>query len=340
MKPAPSSSPIFPVLAGALILLLAVGGAWWAWQLLGQVQEEVQTLTDRQGRPGLAQILTRPDGVALAVRETGQLAKLREEIAREDGDLTDPWSRAYEEAQGAGQDWSKDPGRWKDRLIQMRSDLFRRSRESPADRRVLMQDDFFLGLEAFQQRSPAAADLPEVSRDLSAAFRLASLLLDAKDAVAEAYPTPCRLLSLAVPSGNQSPAQERQPPPARPAAGEGGSAGGLAPRFAYEIEIECSPELLFDYVDRLSRDTWLWVPREVRVTNELATFPSRSEIRKGFLPGRAAAGEGEGTTAPAEAPKLLQVLAGKEKIKTKIRLDLIGWPSGQGASSERAVPKS
>lgn len=338
MKPATSPTPVMPFLAGALLLLGAGGGAWWTWQLLGQAQEEAQALTDRQGRPGLAQVLARPDGAAIAVKEARELAKLREEIAREDGELTGPWARAYEEAQGAGQDWSKDPGRWKDRLIQLRSDLFRRSRESPADRRVLMNDGFFLGLEAFQQRSPSAADLPEVCRDLSAAYRLASLLLEAKGSVSEGYPTPCRLLALRVPSESLAKAQEGQAPSPPLRQPLGGSGAGLAPRFTYEIEIECSPELLFDYVNRLSRDSWLWVPMDVRITNELATFPSRSEIRKGFLPGRPA--EEGGAPAPAEVPKLLQVLAGKEKIKAKLRLDLVGWPSGEAPTAERRAPKS
>jgi len=339
MKATPRPTPVLPLLAGSLIFLSAGVGTWWVWQGLGQVQAEAQALADRQGQPGLAQILARPEGVEMTRRETKELAKLREEMAREDSELTGSWSRGYQEALGVGQDWSQDPGRWKDRLIQLRSDLFRRSRESPAERRVLLKEDFFLGLEAFQQRSPAAADLPEVSRDLSAAYRLVSLLLEAKGSLSEGYPTPCRLITLTVPSGNPTKNQGEPPVVAKRPPSPPGPATAAVPRFRYEIEIESSPELLFDYVGRLSQDPWLWVPMDLRVNNELATFPSRSEIRKGFVRGGPAE-EGGGNPDQAEAPKLLQVLAGKEKINSKLRLDLIGWPPAPTPPAAQPTPGS
>lgn len=213
VKDASPKAVSFPLLAGVAVVILAVAAGWGSWSLLSAAHERAQALNERQTRPGLSEVLARPEGTAAALREARELNQACAQLQQNEDQLAASWAQAYKEARGAGQDWATDPGKWKDRMIQLRSEVFRRSRDAVADQRILFSPDFSLGLEAFQQKSPGASQMAEVTRDLSVAYRLVTLLQEAKTSTVEGYPTPCKLVSLRVPSGAKGKGEEEAASP-------------------------------------------------------------------------------------------------------------------------------
>jgi len=323
MKAAMDRGLIMGAAVGGGVLFLAVGFAWLGLGALGEKQTEAQALAERMGNPALAALLSDPAGSTRAGRETAELQKLGKELRERHGGSMEAWSKGTDEAAGEGQAWAKDPGAWKDRLIEVQSRL---QKEASA-KRVKLGPDFYLGLEAFRQKSPTAKEVPALAMHLSVAERLVERLMEARK-VAEQYPTVCEFRSLSAPGlaaedsvvgGGGAAAPKPVPPPAGPE------------RKSFRAEIQCSPEVLYDYVQRLTRDPWLFVITDLSVTNEKQTFPLRSEIAKKFAVSEAATGGS--VTVEKKEKKLLEILAGEESLVVTVAVDFVAWKNPKEAKA-------
>jgi hypothetical protein len=232
-------------------------------------------------------------------------------------------------ASGQGQDWSTDPNKWKDRLIAVNDQLRKNSGKKGSNSKVILADDFYLGLQEYKQRSPTASQVPNLALQLSVAEKLVEILMEAKGMAKEAFPTQCILQSLEGPV-------VRELEVVKPEAGEakaGGVDGGGMVRESYRLQMECSPEVFYGFLGRLSQDPWLFVVMDLSLENEQKEFLKRSEVAKKFEVEKGEpAAEGEasnegarGSVNPQPAMPLLLVLAGKERLKVVMKIDFIGW---------------
>lgn len=323
MKAALDRGQVVSLVLGGGLLLVAGGLAWLGLGALGEKQAEAQALAERMGNPALAALLSDPAGSARAGRETAELRKLEKELREKHGGSLEAWSKGTQEAAGEGQAWAKDPGAWKDRLIEVQSRL---QKEALANK-VKLGPDFYLGLEAFRQKSPTAEEVPALAMHLSVAERLVERLIEARG-VSEQYPTVCEFLSFSAPDL----VTEKSP-----GAGAGavttkaGTSSAGPERKRFRAEIRCSPEVLYDYVQRLTRDPWLLIITDLSVANERQTFPLRSEIAKKFTSSEGATG-GSGTSEKKEK-KLLEILAGEESLSATLEVDFVAWKSPKEAKA-------
>lgn len=320
----PDSQQQLQLAMGAISLLGAAALAWWGLGSLGERQAEAQALADRMANPALAALLADPGGVERANRETGEIQKLEKELREKEGSLLAQWSAETSKLAGDGQDWSSDPGKWKDKLVAVQSEL----QKNAPTHRVQLAPEFYLGLDPFRQRSPAASEVPALALHLSVAHRLVELLFLARK-TAEQYPTACAFQTLSGPGS----VAEKAPTPVAP-----GSRPGPAPagpeRKAFRAEIRCSPEVLYEYVRLLSQDPALFILTNLSVQNEKQLFPLRSEIAKKFSSTEAAPA---GTPGSAQnAKKLLEILGGEESLLAVLDLDFVAW---RNPEEMKAKPK-
>jgi len=310
------------LVAGGVGVLATAALAWWGLGQLGQRQAEAQALADRMGNVALAALLADPGGLDRANREAAELQKLEKELWEKDGSLARQWSEATGKLAGDGQDWSSDPGKWKDKLVAVQSEL---QRTAPSQR-VELAPDFYLGLDPFRQKSPTAQEVPALALHLSVAQRLVELLFEARK-VAEQYPTACEFLRLTGPGSATDQA---------PAAGASERRSGTPPaspeRKAFQAEIRCSPEVLYEYVRLLARDPALLVLTDLAISNEKEIFPLRSEIAKKFSAAEPPSGATPGS--PQETKKLLEILAGEESLRAVLEVDFLAWRN-PGAGKEK-----
>lgn len=319
------------VLAGGLIFLGAVGTlTWLGWGFLEEEQGKAQTLVERIGNPKLASLLGGSEGVQGARREAKQISSVFEEVAKGKNMLVGPWIRATILADGAGQEWAKDPGKWKDRLIETRKKIGLAANAG----NVVLATNFYLGMEAYQQKSPAPEDVPALARQLSVSERLVQNLIEARR-VKEGYPTPCRLevLRFAETPQEELKAATSGSPPKPGVPGPGSS----NPRFS--IQIESSPEVLIEYVRLLSVDDWPFMIRNLQLENEKSQFMKRSEIAKKFQT-EGGSGSAGTTTAKEQAGPgqlLLEVLAGNELVRSRIEVEFHPWAELSSGPSPAGV---
>lgn len=308
------------VLGLAVVGLVVLGATGWlGWSHLQGALGEAQAFVERKSVPKVASAFGHPGGAEKIRQETKELKALHESARQQLDQTVRTWQESWRETSGDGADWSTDPGRWKDKLIETRSFFLQQSRNSEREARVVFPDDFYLSLGEFQQKSPSAEEVPDLARQLSVARRLIEILVQAKREAKEAYPTPCvfRILERLDPAeqkevpGKPPP---RTPPPKSPLV-----------RLSFRMQIEASPEVLFAFVRGLKKDPWLFVIQDLLVQNEQTQFPSRSEIRKKF---ESPKDSGEEAGRSVNRPKLLEVLAGKEKIQATLRIESIGWAPG------------
>lgn len=320
------------------VLVLAAAGvlAWLGLGALGVKQTEAEALADRMGNPALATLLTDPAALTRAIRDAAELEKMENELERQEAKWTDVWVGETQRLAGQGEDWSQDPGKWKDRLILVQSEL----QKNALVRRVSLGPDFYLGLEAYREKSPAPEEVPGLALHLGVAQRLVERLLEARQ-VNEQYPTVCELRMLSGPGSVTEKGSEAPVPAAPPKKGE---AGGGPPRKKFRLEIRCSPEVLYEYVRRLLTDPSLLIITGLAVTNEQQAFPLRSEIAKKFSESGAspeASPEASPDAKKAEK-KLLEILAGKESISALLEVDFVAWAkpaeTGPGEKPPKAKP--
>ena len=305
-------------------LLLAGVFAWMGLAGLAQKQAEALDLAERMGDPALAALLGDPAGISRAAREAAELANLTKLLGESDEGRISQWAQGTREATGEGEAWSKDPGKWKDRLIEIQSGLQKKA----AAGNVRLPPDFYLGLDDFRQRSPAVEEVPRLALHLAVAQRLVELFIAARH-TAEQYPTVGEFQSLSGPGSEKEKMEE--PPPSAPAVKPGPASIRPIPE-PFLVEMRCSPEVLYDYVGRLTRDPWLFLVRDIRVSNEKQTFPLRSEIAKRFS-------ENNETEPNAKEPntkkkKLLEILAGEESLAVQMRVEFVPWRMAEAPPRE------
>ena len=316
MKSSLTPSQIKLAAGAGVIVVGAAGLGWFGLNGLGEKQAEAQALVERMGNPALASLLADSSSLGRAGRDAGEIQKLEKEFREKDGGTLKVWSQATLNMLAEDKDWSKDPGKWKDKLIETQSHL----QKEAAAHNVKMERDFYLGLESYRQKSPSAEEVPGLAQDLSVAQRLVELLILARKAT-EQYPTTCEVVSLAGPGGMADkipePGAAGLPPKAPGAASVGPS------RKSYRLKLYCSPETLYEYTRLLSGDSSLFIITDLAVTNEKQGFPLRSEVAKKFSSPVEA-----NVSATADVKKekrLLEILAGNEKLEVEMAIDFVAW---------------
>jgi len=329
MKAGLDKGQLLTVVGGAALLMVAGGVAWLGLGGLGEKQAEAQALTERMGNPALAALLNDPAGAGRATRDAAELQKLETELLNSDA-VARQWAQATQELAGKGKDWAQDPGKWKDRLIAVQSELQKEAKGG----RLTLAPDFYLGLDGFRQKSPTAEEVPELALHLSVAERLVRRLMEARQ-IKEQYPTVCEFRTLIGP-GSEPEKERQEKPPVPP--GPGAKPGTPAPeaeRKTFQVEIQSSPEVLYEYVRRLAADPALFIVTDLRLTNEKQTFPLRSEIAKKFSEVAVPAGAG----APAEKKekkRLLEILAGEESLNAALEIVYVAWKQPEEAKAGEA----
>jgi len=191
-------------------------------------------------------------------------------------------------------------------------------------------------LQEYKQKSPTASQIPNLALHLSVAEKLVEILMEAKGAAKEAYPTQCILQGLEGPA-------VKEVEVAKPEAGKakaGGVDGGAVVRESYRLQMECSPEVLYGFVGRLSQDPWLFVVMDLSLENKQKEFLKRSEVANKFegekstpaVEGGTPTEGARGSANPQAVMPLLLVLAGKEQLRVMMKIDFMGWkipPSGK-----------
>lgn len=313
-----------PLGVAAIIFVGAGVGGWFGVSGLMEKLEQAHDVEQRKGSGEVSPLMARPGGIAAARKETEEMAQLARELAKQDEALIDPWRKGWEEATGAGADWSKDAGKWKDKLVNDNDEVLKKC-GPPGDRTaVSLGDNFYLGLEEYKQKSPSGDQVPTLARELSVAKRLVDLLISAKK-TREGYATPCVLQELVVPWTGEG-APEEVPVKKAPA-----EKNMETLRERYRLRISCSPEVLYEYVRLLQQDRWLFIIHDLRVTNEREMFPKRKEIGKLFEtePPPVGGSPEQGATRVrgqnTAVQKLLLVLSGKERLEVNLDIDYIGW---------------
>ena len=336
MKAGLDKNQLLAVVGGAVVVLGAGGVAWFGLNGLGEKQAEAQALTERMGNPALGALLKDPAGPGRANRDAVELQKLAQELRDKDA-LARQWAQANLELAGEGKDWAKDPGKWKDRLITVQSELQKEAKSGRLD----LAPDFYLGLDGFRQKSPTADEVPELALHLSVAERLVRRLLEARQ-IKEQYPTVCEFRTLAGPgSAPEKGVQEKPPAPPGPGARPGAPAPE-AERKNFRLEIRSSPEVLYEYVRLLAVDPALFIITDLRLANAKQTFPLRSEIAKKFFE-EAAPAEQAASTDKKEDKRLLEILAGEESLDATLEIDFVAWKQLEeakvgGAPAPAATP--
>ena len=325
MKAALGKGQLVAVAGGAMAILAAGGLAWIGLSGLAEKQAEAQALTERMGNPALAALLNEPGGGSRASRDAAEIQKLANELR--DGDaLANQWAQAAQELSGDGRDWAKDPGKWKDRLIAVQSQLQKEAKGA----RLRLAPDFYLGLDGFRQKSPTAEEVPELALHLSVAERLVQRLMEARQ-IKEQYPTICEFRSLAGPGSGQETEPQEKPKAAQTPGGKPGVAGPEAKRKTFRLEIRSSPEVLYEYVRLLVADPALLIIRDLKLANEKQNFPLRSEIAKKFS--ETAPTAGETSTKTIEKTRLLEILAGEEALDITLEVDFVAWKKPEEAKA-------
>lgn len=322
MKSSLGPAQIRPLAVGGGLLLAAGVLGWLGLTALSERQLEAQALADRMGNPALAALLADGGAVPRAAKEAAEILKLEEDLRGRMGVMTKPWAQGTKEASGEGEDWGKDPGKWKDKLIETQSDLLKKS----IPHNVKLSPDFYLGLEDYRQKSPTVEEVPALALHLSVARRLVEDLFEARK-VKEQYPTTCELRTISGPGSAREKSSEASP--RTPAATARPPTAGPV-RKTFRMEIRGSPEVLYAYVQRLSSDPWLFIITDLTVANEKQAFPLRTEIAKKFSDPSPGA---EKTEA-----RLLEMLAGNETLDVQIVVDFVGWKNPEEAMAKSPTP--
>ncbi len=315
--------------AGGGFLLVVFAVVYFGWSSLSEVQSQSQALAERKLKPELAAILTKPGGAVAFRKEAFEIEKIAEEVTQGEERLVGSWREGYEKASGVGQAWSQDPNQWKDRLIATSDRLKKQSGKKGDNNRVILADDFYLGLQEYKQQNPPADKVPELALQLSVAEKLVELLMDAKKVAKEKYPTQCIIQSIASLRDSVAEPDKKNNEKAK----AGTIPTGIL-REGYTLQFESSPEVLYGFIQRVSRDPWLFIVMNLSLENDLKDFPKRSEVAKKFedanKPADGVATENStdaarGSENPPTRPPLLMVLAGKERIKVVMLIDFVGW---------------
>lgn len=330
-----------PVLLGSLGLLCGAGVlGWLGWGKLEDKKTEAQALAARAGNPDLANLLANEGAIHQATHEMAELKRLTSELQEKYGQRMKKWSEGTLAISGNGEEWSKEPGQWKDRLIKVQSDL---QAEAMA-KGVQLPPDFYLGLESFRQKSPMADEVPNLAIHLSVVRSLLNKLFRARE-TKEKFPTACEVRSV---TGAASKAEKNNEPNSMVLETPLDSGKSQLDRKTFRMDFRCSPEVFFAFLDLLKEDPQdpaLYIVTNITLANEKQNFPLRSEIAKRFRAEEGAPSsdltpkaKGPEDTSPREA-KLLEILAGNEVLDLQMRLDFVAWSDPRPDPTESSKEK-
>jgi hypothetical protein len=308
---------------GGLVVLTAGGLAWLALSNLGEKNEEAQALAERLGNPALAALLADSGGSARALREAAEIQKMTKEL-QDQNTVALGWSQATHKLTGEGEEWAREPGKWKDRLIAVQNQLQKEAREQ----KVQLSPDFYLGLDKFRQISPTLEQVPELALHLSVAEHLLRLLMKART-VAEQYPTLCEFRSIAGPGTLLEDEGSKGASPDPSAGSKANSPSSAGQRKNFRMEIRASPEVLYEYVRLMVTDSALLILTDLSVKNEKQDFPQRSEIAKRFQQEPSPATTDGAANVKEKGKKLLEILAGEESLSATIEISFVAWKTSE-----------
>ncbi|NDC79875.1 MAG: hypothetical protein EB090_01175 [Verrucomicrobia bacterium] len=333
MKPVITTREIRLIGVGAGLLLFVSAVNWWGISHFNDISDKAQQLTERKGKTGVAELLSRTGGVAEGKKDLKQVEELSALVSKRADTILGPWQKASIEAAGLGKDWANDPNKWKDLLVKYTDEVLKKSGKGGDKKRVILPSGFYLGLEDYKQRSPREEQVPSLAVQLSVSKKLVELLFQAKEDSREGYPTSCTLLSLKGPSAETGEGEGDLKTKEKTTNKKNSSRG------RYVLEFESSPEVFYNFVHAVTRDDYFLVPVSMVVENEKLSFPKRSELASQF-----ASSATNSTPSPeiekggrlSANPPLLLVLAGKERVRVQMILDYIQWKS---SSLEKPVKK-
>lgn len=324
---------ISALIAGASFLVIAAVLGWLGLGDLMEKADMAQQLAERRGKNEISEVLGRAGGLGAAKKEITQLDQLAATLEKKEESLLGPWRASTLEAAGEGKDWSKDPNRWKDLLVKYNDEL-RKAAKGAGNRSVLLGTNFYLGFEDFRQKSPPEDQVHDLALQLSISKRLVDLLYQAKGSTREGYPTPCQLLRLQGPCS-----QKVETLASEKSKSKEPMKNGLM-RDRYSLDLVCSPEVLYSYIQALVTNTYFFIPVNVAISNEKDAFPKRSELAAQFATGKT---QGDGTTETlsgtgikAHQP-LLKVLAGDEKLKVNLQVDFVSFKPANPDQIQKAA---
>lgn len=334
MKARLDQKQLMLVIGGVATLLVAGALAWLGLEKLGEKEAEAQALAERMGNPALAALLADPGGSDRATRDAQEIQKIAKGL-QDRSAATAQWAQATQKLTGQGQEWSKEPGKWKDELISIQSRLQKEAKVEG----VGLAPDFYLGLDSFRQKSPTAEEVPLLALHLSVAERLVKLLLEARK-VKEQYPTVCEFRTLSGPGSSEGQKEQEKPAPSAGSGPRSSPSPVELERKKFRLEIRSSPEVLYQYVRLLTTDPALLILTRLEVTNEKQMFPLRSEIAKKFSTSPASAGGGASHEKKdmKEKKRLLEILAGEEGLDSVLEIDFVAWKNPEVVKPSAAPP--
>ena len=322
MKFSLARGQVIALAAAGLLLSVASVLGWLGLGGLMEKTDAAQQLAERRGKTEIAEIIGKSGGMGTAKKEISQLDQLAKELTKKEESILGPWRAATLEATGEGKDWSKDPNRWKDQLVKYNDELLKRAGKSGSTRSVVLGTNFYLGFEDFKQKSPREDQVNDLALQLSVSKRLVDLLFQAKESSREGYPTSCLLIRLQGPASQQGEVNALEKPRAKE------PAKNAYKRDRYNLELACSPEVLYSYLQALVTNPYFFIPINLAILNEKEAFPKRSDLAAQFASGKSGGSGGAedspsgGSKAP---PALLKVLAGDEKIKVSLQVDFVSF---------------
>ncbi|MEM9444157.1 MAG: hypothetical protein AAGA18_02280 [Verrucomicrobiota bacterium] len=189
--------------------------------------------------------------------------------------------------------------------------LFEKGEQADAkakEKRVSYAEDFFFGFARYRLESPKNEFTLELGRQMIGLFTLADILIEA--GVSEILNFKRVLVESGTAFGDEELKAKVLP---------GGQ--GLYYVYPFEIEFIASPQALSKVVNGIAASKLILVSRFVSLKNEIATFPQKNDVTK----------LNTSQSGDEESDSLLyRQIAGQEKVKARIRVDMIVWKGEQG----------
>ena len=300
---------------GLLFLAAAVILGWQGLEKLGENQQKFQELTDQLGNEALASILVDPDGVKKTEKAAKEIRDFNDKLEKETTQLRQTWEQSSQLASASEQDWFNDPGKWKNRLIQIQSDVQKEAKQA----NLRLAPDFYLGFEAYRQKSPTSEEIPNLGLELSLASELVDKVIDSRKKAKEQFPTICELRSLTLLGA------EKDSAPVPPSKEEKKVGLPDRSRKSFRLQMDSSPEVFYLLIQNLMQDDGLWIVRDLNISNPRQSFSSRSEIAQRFSSPKENLAKEE-----ASSGKLLEILAGSESLSIQLDVDFVIFARSKG----------
>lgn len=284
------------LIAVGVVVCLAGGGAWyWTGTQLSDALQKKQQLETQQQSIEVRGIFPSQANLDKLTQQSEEItATLEPVVAKlvETSKLLDP-IRGSKTEDGmynglSGNDWKRSLGEKRDAIIELAK-----------SRNATLPEDFYLGFKRYRALNPAERDTFSLGVQLMALEELTKILLSSgvneiseiKRVIVEetgAGPTAQGNLKAKLVEG---PAQ-------------------LYSIYPFEIALNTLPSALMDTVNAIAASPYFFIIRFVDVENEKTSVPRRSEVL---------------SQASTDGDKLIITVAGEERVKAVLRVDLLVW---------------